>query len=151
MNPYATLVAITVGLAVYFYGHHAGYVEKETEVQLEIASRNEDARAKEQELNRQINDQTFKLQEANDAITQKQTALDAAIRSGRVRLNASCVQSSSSSTTSSGDSNQAGSESDRQTLAAIAAIVAQGDRNTEQLNACIDAYTKVMETVNGQR
>ena len=151
MNPYAIPVAITVGLAVYFYGHHAGYVEKETEVQLEIASRNEDARAKEQELNKQINDQTFKLQEANDAITQKQTALDAAIRSGRVRLNASCVQSSSSSTSTGVGGAETASESDRQTLEAIAAIVAQGDRNTEQLNACIDAYNKVMESVNGQR
>ena len=95
MNPYAIPVAITVGLAVYFYGHHAGYAERETEVKLEVAQHNEEARAKEQELNKQINDQTFKLQEANNAITEKQTALDRAIRSGRVRLPASgCVQAS---------------------------------------------------------
>jgi hypothetical protein len=43
------------------------------------------------------------------------------------------------------------SESERATLAAIAEIIAQGDRNTAQLNACIDSYNKVMGVMNGQR
>ena len=151
MNPYVIIGAIVTAIALYFYGHHKGWAERDMEMQVEIAKKNDEARQTEQKLTEQVNQTASKLQEANDVVTQKQTALDAAIRSGRVRLNASCVQSSSSSTTSSGDSNQAGSESDRQTLAAIAAIVAQGDRNTEQLNACIDAYNQVREMVNGQR
>jgi hypothetical protein len=100
--------------------------------------------------------------EANNAITEKQSSLDRAIRAGRVRLpSSSCVQTNGNTTPSSGNSNQAGSESDRQinstsdeadraTLAAIAEIVAQGDRNTLQLNACIDAYNAVRQQVNSQ-
>ena len=42
------------------------------------------------------------------------------------------------------------SDSDRATLAAIAEIIAQGDRNTAQLNACIDSYNKVMGIMNGK-
>ena len=151
MNPHLILGALIAGLAAYFYGHHAGYVEKETEVQLEIASKNDEARTKEQELNKQLNDQTNKLQEANDAITQKQTALDRAIAAGRVRFPTSCVQASSGSSAAPSGGDTAPSESDRETLRLIAEIVAQGDRNTEQLNACIAAYNQVMETVNGHR
>jgi hypothetical protein len=29
--------------------------------------------------------------------------------------------------------------------------VAQGDKNTAQLNACIDSYNKVMEVMNANR
>ena len=87
-----------------------------------------------------------------NAINEKQSALDRAIRAGRVRFpSAGCVQTSPSAAPAAGGGNEAGSESDRQTLAAIAAIVAEGQRNTEQLNACIDAYNQVKETVNGQR
>ena len=121
-------------------------------MQSEIAQKNEEARAKEQELTKQLNDNSTKLQEANNAISEKQTSLDRAIRAGSLRLKTtSCVQTSSSPTPPNGNSNQEGSESERQTLAAIAEIIAQGDRNTAQLNACIDSYNKVMESVNGKR
>ena len=33
----------------------------------------------------------------------------------------------------------------------IAEIIAQGDRNTAQLNACIDSYNKVMGIINGNK
>ena len=121
-------------------------------MQLEIASKNEEARTKEQELSKQINDQSYKLQEANNAISQKQTDITKLINAGRVRISPQgCPQNSPSTTTPSGDRSTETSESERQTLAAIAEIIAQGDRNTEQLNACIAAYNQVRETVNGQR
>ena len=121
-------------------------------MQSEIAQKNEEARAKEQELTKQLNDNSTKLQEANNAISEKQTSLDRAIRAGSLRLKTtSCVQTSSNTPVANGNSNQEGSESERQTLAAIAEIIAQGDRNTAQLNACIDSYNKVMEAVNGKR
>jgi hypothetical protein len=63
----------------------------------------------------------------------------------------SCVQAGASAAPTTGGGDEAASESERQTLAAIAAIVAQGDRNTEQLNACITAYEAVRSQVNGQR
>ena len=152
MNPWLIIGVLVALGSFYGYGHHKGWVERDAEMQSEIAQKNEEARAKEQELTKQLNDNSTKLQEANNAISEKQSSLDRAIRAGSLRLKTtSCVQTSSSPTPPNGNSNQEGSESERQTLAAIAEIIAQGDRNTAQLNACIDSYNKVMESVNGKR
>jgi hypothetical protein len=131
-------------------------------MQVEIAKKNEESREKERELAQQLNDQSTKLSEANNVINQKQSSLDSAIRAGRLRLpSTSCVQAPANAPTPAGDSAKERSEpvrqvyetsdSDRATLAAIAEIIAQGDRNTAQLNACIDSYNKVMGVMNGQR
>lgn len=151
-NPWMIIGAIVMAISVYFYGHHKGWAERDQEMQAEIAVKNEEARTKEQELTKQLNDNSTKLQEANNAITEKQSSLNKLIRSSSLRLQTpGCVQTTASTATASGNSNQAGSESDRETLAAIAEIVAQGDRNTAQLNQCIESYTKVMETINGTK
>jgi hypothetical protein len=151
-NPWVILGAILVAVSVYFYGHHKGWDDRDIEMQAEIAVKNEEARVKEQELTKQLNENSTKLQEANNAITEKQSSLDRAIRAGRVRLpSTSCVQTSSSPTPSSGDSPKAGSESDTEVLRLIAQIIADGDKAINQLNACIDSYNKVMEAVNGKR
>jgi len=161
-NPWVILGVLLALAGFYGYGHHKGWDDRDIEMQAEIAVKNEEARVKEQELTKQLNENSTKLQEANNAITEKQSSLDRAIRAGRVRLpSTSCVQTSSSPTPASGDSPKAGSESarqtysgtdetERQTLAAIAEIVAQGDKNTAQLNACIDAYNAVRQQVNSQ-
>ena len=151
-NPWMIIGAIVMAISVYFYGHHKGWAERDQEMQTEIAAKNEEARTKEQELTKQLNDNSTKLQEANNAITEKQSSLNKLIRSSSLRLQTpGCVQTTASTAPASGSSSQAGSESDRETLAAIAEIVAQGDRNTAQLNACIDSYNKVMEAVNVKR
>jgi hypothetical protein len=151
MNPWLIIGVLVALGSFYSYGHHKGWVERDAEMQSEIAQKNEEARAKEQELTKQLNDNSSKLQEANNAISEKQTSLDRAIRAGSLRLKTtSCLQTSSSPTPPNGNSNQEGSESERQTLAAIAEIIAQGDRNTAQLNACISAYEAVRSQVNGK-
>lgn len=151
-NPWLIIGAIVMAISVYFYGHHKGWAERDQEMQAEIAIKNEEARTKEQELTKQLNDNSTKLLEANNAITEKQSSLNRLIRTSSLRIQTpGCVQASASTAPASGDSNKAGSESDRETLLAIAEIVAQGDRNTAQLNACIDSYAKVMETINVKR
>ena len=160
-NPWMILGAVFLAISLYFYGHHKGWVERDAEMQAEIAIKNEESRAKEQEMNVKLNEQSSKLLEANNGIAEKQTALDRAIRSGRMRLpTSSCVQAPTNPTPTSGNSNQATSQpngqtdgvtdSERETLSAIAQIVADGDRAINQLNACIDAYNQVRETVNGK-
>jgi len=151
-NPWLIIGAIVMAASVYFYGHHKGWAERDAEMQAEIAIKNEEARTKEQELTKQLNDNSTKLLEANNAITEKQSSLNRLIRTSSLRIQTpGCVQASASTAPTSGDSSKAGSESDRETLLAIAEIVAQGDRNTAQLNACIDNYAKVMEAVNVKR
>ena len=151
-NPWVILGAICVAVSVYFYGHHKGWDARDIEMQSEIAVKNEEARTKEQELTKQLTENSTKLMEANNAITEKQSSLDRAIRAGRVRLpSSSCVQTNGNTPVASGNSNQAGSESDTETLRLIAQIAADGDKAINQLNACIDAYQAVMEKSNGKR
>ena len=158
-NPYLILGAIVVAIGLYFYGHHKGWDERDMEMQVEIAKKNEESRQTEHKLNEQLNASTSQLMEANNAISQKQSALDRAIRAGRVRISPpGCVSAAPDTAVTPRDRNETGSEPDRQadtaidtTLEAIAAIIAQGDRNTEQLNACIDAYQNLRTQLNAQR
>jgi septation ring formation regulator EzrA len=159
-NPWMIIGVIFVVLGTYKYGTYAGYKERDAEMQQEIARLNDESRQKEQKLAQDLNNTSSQLLEANNAISQKQSALDRAISAGRVRFpSSSCVQAAASTATASGNSKETGSQSngqtvasideqERQTLAAIAEIIAQGDRNTAQLNACIDAYTQIRETIN---
>jgi hypothetical protein len=151
-NPWVILGVLLALAGFYGYGHHKGWADRDIEMQSEIAVKNEEARVKEQELTKQLTENSTKLMEANNAITEKQSSLDRAIRAGRVRLpSSSCVQTSPSATPSSGNSNTQTSESDGEVLRLIGEIITQGDRNTAQLNQCIDSYNKVMEAVNAKR
>jgi len=162
VNPYFIIGAMIAVGGAYGYGHHVGWGDRDAEMQIEISKKNDEAREKERELAQQLNDQSTKLSEANNVINQKQSSLDRAIRDGRLRLQTtSCVQATTNAPTPTGDSPKERSEpnrpvyetsdSDRATLAAIAEIIAQGDRNTAQLNSCISAYEKAMEIINGKR
>lgn len=156
------IVGVLISLfGTYRVGHHFGWIERDNDMKIAIAKKNEEARATEQKLGEQLNTNANKLQEANNVLTQKQSALDRAIRNGRVRLpTSSCQQPAPSPAIATTDSKETGSKPDgqtdtasnaeRETLAAIAEIVAQGDRNTLQLNACIDAYNEVRNLLNGK-
>ena len=158
----AVLILLLAVFGIYRFGFSNGWNERDAEMQAEIAKRNEESRAKEQAAAEKLAATSTQLQEANDALDQKSSALDRAIRAGRVRLPAaSCVQAAPSAPAAAGDRNQAPSQPDRQTdtasdaeretLALIAQIVADGDKAINQLNACIDAYNEVRSQLNGQR
>ena len=157
---------LLVGLCITLFGtyrggYHFGWSDRDKEMQIQIARKNEESRQTEQKLNEQLNSTASKLLEVNNVVNEKQSALDRAIRAGRLRLNtASCIYPTKDSAITTTNSEKTGSESNRQvdqtsdsdraTLAAIAEIVAQGDRNTAQLNACIDAYSSAMNLINGK-
>jgi hypothetical protein len=162
VNPYFIIAAMIAVGGAYGYGHHVGWGDRDAEMQVEIAKKNDEAREKETQLAKQLNEQSNKLSEANNVINQKQSSLDRAIRDGRLRLpSTSCVQAPTNAPTTAGDIPKERSEpnrpvyettdSERATLQAIAEIVAQGDRNTAQLNSCISAYEKAMEIINGNK
>lgn len=152
INPWVILGAICAAVSFYVYGHHIGWTERDQEMQIAIAKKNEEAREVERNMTSKVIAQTNKLQEANDALTQKSTALDRAIRAGKLRLPApSCAQPAPSTAPASPDRDPETSESDRQTLAAIAAIAAEGDAAINQLNACIASYNEMRDLVNGKR
>jgi F0F1-type ATP synthase membrane subunit b/b' len=161
----AVLLALLAIFGIYKYGYNSGWGDRDAEMQAEIAKKNEEARAKEQEMAKAVADKETELRKANDVVSQKQTDLNRLIAAGRVRLpTASCVQASPSAPVAVGNSNQAPSqpdrapepdtgpsESERQTLQLIAQIAAEGDRAINQLNACIDAYDNMRNIINGQR
>ena len=164
MNKYLIAGAVTllVVLGLYRWGYHNGWSTRDAEMQSEIAKANEKSRELERTMNEKLNSTTAQLQEANNAVDEKQSALDRAIRAGRVRLPAaSCVQAPADPSAPVGNRDQARGQSDgpadtasdaeRETLRLIAQIAADGDKATNQLNACIDAYNQVREQINGQR
>ena len=163
----AVLLALLAIFGIYKYGYNSGWDQRDAEMQAEIAKKNEEARAKEQEMVKAVAEKETELRKANDVVAQKQTDLNRLIASGRVRLHsASCVQASQSSTIAGGNSNQApsqpdrspdpdtsasgASEAERQTLQLIAQIAADGDKAINQLNSCIDAYDNMRRIINGQ-
>lgn len=154
MIPRSAYIAVAIILAIfgiYRWGFHKGWDERDAEMQAEIAIKNEESRQKERVLTEQINANATKLQEANNVIDEKQSALTAAIRAGRVRFpTASCVQAPTN-TTPAPTNTEDGTESDKQVLLLIAAIAADGDKAINSLNACIDSYNQVREQLNGNR
>ena len=150
------IVGVLVSLfGTYRVGHHYGWLERDNDMKIAIAEKNEESRKTEQQLNEQINQNATKLQEANNAINKKTTALAAANRAGKLRLcPTSYVQAPTSASIASTDT-KATSQPDRQanepsdaeraTIDAIAEIVAQGDKNTVALNACVDSYNQMRD------
>jgi hypothetical protein len=158
--PWVLVVLCITLFGTYRGGYHFGWSDRDKEMQIEIARKNEESRQTEQKLNEQLNATAGKLLEVNDVVNKKQSALDAAIRAGRVRLpSPSCVQAPTSTpiappkpeTTSEPDRpTDTASDAERATLQAIAEIVAAGDRNTAALNACVDSYEQVRQLFNSK-
>jgi len=155
------IVGVLISLfGTYKVGHHYGWLERDNDMKLAIAKKNEEAREIEQNMSEKLNQQSAKLQEANDAINKKTTALAVANRAGKLRLcPTSSVQASTSApiaptnteTTSQPDRpTDTASDAERATIDAIAEIVAQGDKNTAALNACVDSYNSMRDLLNGK-
>ena len=145
------IVGVLVSLfGSYRVGHHYGWLERDNDMKIAIAQKNDEARAKEKELGEKLQDQETKLRKAQDDIKKKQSAMHELARTGRLRLPApSCPQANASASTATGNSTDA-SESERQTIAALIDIAAEGDKAISKLNACINAYNEVRVLVNGQ-
>ena len=149
LNPWFIIGAICAVLGVYYAGHHNGYQERVTEDQVEIARLNDEARAKEAELNKKVTQTAYALRKAKDDIAFKQSTINERVRAGELRLPSSCpVYTTSDAGVTPGDRNANDGQSDRQAIEAIVAIAADGDRAITQLNACIDTYNKVRDGLN---
>ena len=152
LYPALALAALLTMGGFYKYGYSSGWDDRDTEMQIEIARKNEEARAKEQEMAKAVATKDAELRKAKDVIDKKQTDLNAAIRAGRVRFpSASCPQASPSSSTPTGNSDTTQSELERQTIEALIDIAAEGDKAINKLNSCVSAYNEMRELVNGQR
>jgi len=144
---------LAIGIALfgsYRGGYHFGWEDRDNDMKIAIAQKNEEARAKEKELGEKLQDQETKLRKAQDDVKKKQSAMHELARTGRLRLPApSCPQANASASAATGNSTDA-SESERQTIAALIDIAADGDKAIVKLNACINAYNEMRVLVNGQ-
>ena len=153
------IVGVLISLfGTYRVGHHYGWLERDGDMKIAIAKKNEESRKTEQKLTEELNLNATKLLEANNAINQKTSALSAANRAGKLRLCPSSNVSTPTNTPIAPTNTEATREPDRQvnepsdaeraTIEAIAEIVAQGDRNTVALNACVDSYNQMRDLLN---
>ena len=156
--PYLLLALAIALFGTYQGGYHIGWTDRDEDMQLEIAKKNDEARDIERNMTDKLNQQSAKLLEANDAIKKKTTALAVANRAGKLRLcPTSKLQASSNPSSTIGDTKATSepdgqadraSDAERETIDAIAEIVAQGDRNTIALNACVDSYNQMRDLLN---
>ena len=147
------LVGLSIALfGTYRGGYHFGWTDRDQEMQIEIAKKNEEARVKEQELAAKLNDKEAALRKATNEISKKQSAMRDLVRTGELRLPApSCVQASTNTTPATGVSTEDAAELERQTINALIDIVAEGDKAIVRLNQCISAYDEVRNLINGNR
>lgn len=146
------LLGLTITLfGTYRGGYHFGWADRDADMQIAIAKKNEEARQLEKNMTSKLSDQETKLRKAQDEIAKKQSAMHELARTGRLRLpTASCPQTSANSPTPAGNSDSSQSELERQTIEALIDIAAEGDKAITKLNSCISAYNEVRNLVNGQ-
>jgi len=159
--PYLLLGLSIALFGTYRGGYHYGWADRDHDMKIAIAKKNDEARLIEQNMGEKLNQQSLKLQEANDAINKKTTALAVANRAGKLRLcPTSNVQAPTSASVATTDTKATSepdrptdqpSDAERATIEAIAEIVAQGDKNTVALNACVDSYNQMRDLLNDKR
>jgi hypothetical protein len=152
--PYIALAVCLALFGSYRGGYHFGWEDRDNDMKLAIAQKNDEARAKEKELGEKLQDQETKLRKAQDDVKKKQSAMHELARTGRLRLPApSCPQANASAAISIGNpqpTDTTETELERQTIAALIDIAADGDKAIVKLNACASAYEEVRRLVNGQ-
>ena len=149
--PYIALAIAIALFGSYRGGYHFGWEDRDNDMKLAIAQKNDEARELEKNMTSKLSDQETKLRKAQDDVKKKQSAMHELARTGRLRLPApSCPQAGTSAAITTGNSNTDASESERQTIAALIDIAADGDKAITKLNACINAYNEMRVLVNGQ-
>jgi hypothetical protein len=150
--PWLIIGAMVALLGSYQTGHHYGWLERDADMQAEIAKKNEEARELEKNMTSKLADKETALRKAKNEISNKQSAMRELANTGRLRLpTTSCVQTSTGSTPTTGDSRADASELERQTIATLIDIVAEGDKAIVKHTACVAAYNEMRELVNGNK
>ena len=156
-NPWVLLGILMAVVGSFGGGYLKGSDDELTRQQLEIAALNAEARVKEQALITVIQTQSTKLQKANQDAKLAQQKRNADIDSGALKLRLPVkapvcpVPTSDDPPATPRDSVQTSAELDGETAKSLVAITDQGDANTRQLNACIDAYNAAYQTLKGTK
>ena len=153
-NPWVILGVLMAVLGAFGGGYYKGGEDENARQQAEIAALNAVAREKEQALVSAVTKTATQLVKVNNNAKIEIAKRDAAIASGALRLRipiqspACPVPTPVDAPAPSGDRVQATAELDPAFAQRIISITDQGDANTRQLNACIDAYNTAFQTLN---
>lgn len=147
--PWLIIGAIVALFGTYRGGYHFGWEDRDQEMQIEIAKKNEEARELEKNMAQKLADKETALRKAKNDLSKKQSAMRELANTGRLRLpTSSCVQASTSAAPAAGDSRDEPSELERQTINTLIDLVAEGDKAIVKHNACVAAYNEMRELVN---
>lgn len=155
LNPAIWIAFLLSLLASFGAGYYKGGVDEFLKQQAEIARLNDEARQKEQALVTAVQTQATQLVKAEQNAKVLSQKRNADIDSGALKLRIPVktpicpIQATSDATIASRDSVQATTELDRETSKALIAITDDGDKAIRQLNACIEAYNTVYQTMKG--
>lgn len=156
-NPAVWLGFLLAMAAAFGIGYYKGGKNEQNEQQLVIAKLNVEARQKEQALVKAVTTQATQLVKANNEakvlLQKRNLAIDTGALKLRLPVKApTCPVSTAPDTPiAAGDSVQTGPELDPATARSLVSITDQGDANTRQLNACIDAYNTIYQTLKGNQ
>ena len=156
-NPWVLLGILMAVVGSFGGGYLKGSSDEVTRQQLEIAALNAEARVKEQALISAIQTQSTKLQKANQDAKLAQQKRNSDIAAGTLKLRIPVqtpvcpVHTASDAPSTPRDSVQTNAELDGETAKSLVAITDDGDKAIRQLNACIDAYTSVYQTLKGTK
>ena len=156
-NPWVLLGILMAVLSAAGSGYYKGQHDENTRQQVEIAGLNAIARTKEAALTTAVTSTATALRTSNEKARQISKERDLAIASGALRLRLPVkapvcpVHTATDTPATPRDSVQASAELDGETAKSLVAITDQGDANTRQLNACIDAYNSVYQTLKGTK
>jgi hypothetical protein len=156
-NPWVLLGILMAVIGAGTTGYMKGGSDESKRQQLEIARLNEQARVKEQALVTAVQTQANQLvkaeQNAKTVIQKRNTDIDSGTLRLRIPTKATyCpVQTTTDTATPPRDSVQTGAELERETAKTLIAITDDGDKAIRQLNACIDAYNSVYQTMKGNQ
>jgi hypothetical protein len=147
--PWIIISAMVALFGTYRGGYHFGWEDRDQEMQIEIAKKNEEARELEKNMAQKLADKETALRKANNEISKKQSAMHELANTGRLRLPApSCPQASPNTSPTTGDSRDDATELERQTINTLIDIVAEGDKAITKHKACVAAYNEMRELIN---
>lgn len=155
LNPGVWLVILMSMAASFGFGYYKGGNDEFMKQQAEIARLNDEARQKEQALVTAVQTQATQLVKAEQNAKVLLQKRNSDIDSGSLKLRipvktpVCSVQATSDATPAPRDSIQATAELDREIAKTLIAITDDGDKAIRQLNACIDAYNTVYQTMKG--
>jgi len=156
-NPWILLSILIAICSAFGAGYYRGERMESIHQMDEIQHLNAEARQRERALTSAVNITSTQLVKANNDAKLQTQKLHSALDSGSFKLRIPIktticpIRTTADSFPSAGDSDQATAELDRETAKNLVAITDDGDKAIRQLNACIDAYNNIYNTLNQKK